>query len=105
MDNNIPEVTVNAVEEKKAFPVLGLISMICGILGILIGCTCCTFAGVGLGILAAVLAIIERVTLGKFSGLAIAGLICGGAALVLSVVNMVLGGILGAAMSSNGYYY
>ncbi len=108
MDNYTPETTVDtsvAVEEKKPFAILGLISMICGILAILIGC-CCAIAGILLGIVAVVLAIIERVKMGKFSGFALAGLICGGVGLVASLANSLLGllGTMGSA-GGTGYYY
>ena len=105
MDNFTPETTTAVVEEKKPFPVLGLISLICSVVGILIGCTCCTPVGMVLGIAAVVLAIIERVKLGKFSGLALAGLIAGAAALVLSIVSAVGGAVIGASMPTGGYYY
>ncbi|MBQ6893621.1 MAG: DUF4190 domain-containing protein, partial [Clostridia bacterium] len=59
-------------------------SMICGIVAILLAC-CCAVAGAILGIAAVVLAIVERSKTGKFSGFALAGLICGGVGVVIGI--------------------
>lgn len=79
--------TYQVVENKKTNPV-AVVSLICGIVGIL-SCCCC---GVGFifGIMAIVLAIIVKVQDGKMSGVAVAGLICG----IVSIIATIGGGVL-----------
>ena len=78
------------VAEKKKAPVLGIISLVCGILGILLSC-CCTWAAFPLFVAAIILAIVEKSKTGKMSGFAIAGLICGIVSIVLGIVISIVG--------------
>ncbi len=70
--------------------------MICGILSIVLSC-CCTWLGVPAAIAAVILAIVERSKNGKFSGFAIAGLICGIVGIVSVIANIIVGAFLGAS--------
>ena len=77
-----------------------LISMILGIVGIVIGC-CCPIAGIGLGVAAVIIAgICYSQNLETNKGFYLAGLITGIAAIVLHIINMILGVVLGMS----GFY-
>ena len=96
-----------AESPKKQTDVMGIISMVCAILGILMSC-CCPYVAPILGIAAIVLAIISRSKNGgKFSVFAIIGLIVG----ILSIISMVLilvlagfGGLMSAITEGTGMY-
>lgn len=62
-------------------------SMVCGILSVI--CCCLGYAGLVLGVLAIVFAVISRKNLGYFDGMAIAGLVLGIIGLVLGVALIV----------------
>ena len=68
------------VELKKPSIVMGIISLVCGILSIILNCCCSSLSPlvvIPLGLVSAVLAFIEKKKNGKFSGIGIAGLITG----------------------------
>lgn len=73
----------------KANNTLGLISMICGIASIVLSC-CCGWIAPIVGAAAIILAIVERGKTKKFSGFAIAGLICGIVGIVIFVVSCII---------------
>ncbi len=105
------EPEVYAEEPKKAFPVLGLISMICGILSVLGGCCCFGITAIP-AIAAIILTLVEKSKRGKMSGMALAGLICGIVGVVIAVGWLVywilsLIGIVApvAIMGGSTYYY
>lgn len=87
------------VAEKKKAPVLGIISLVCGILGILISC-CCTWAAFPLFVAAIILAIVEKSKTGKMSGFAIAGLICG----IVTIVSVIISIVFSAFISFGGFW-
>lgn len=87
------------VAEKKKAPVLGIISLVCGILGLLISC-CCTWAAFPLFIAAIILAIVEKTKTGKMSGFAIAGLICG----IVTIVSVIISIVFSAFISLGGFW-
>ena len=77
-----------------------LLSMIFGIAGIVVGC-CCALAGVGLGSAAVIigaLCMAQKLQAGK--GFYIAGFTTGIVAVVLHILNMILGFIL----NMSGFY-
>lgn len=82
---------------------MAIASMICGIVSLLITCTCCGWSlSIILGILAVVFAIVSRKADDRMSGMAIAGLICGILGLLLGVLIMIA--MLTGAMENNVYY-
>lgn len=100
MDNNgmnfQPNMDFNQQFNKpsKAF---GIASLVCGILSLL--CCCCSeYVGLGLGIAAIVLFVLER-TIGQAkTGLGVAGLTCGIVAVVISGLTLLLSGIIAEAL-------
>ena len=67
----------------------GIASMVCGILSLL--CCCCNeWFGIGLGVIAIVLFVLEKVFVKSSSGFAIAGLICGIISVVISILGLIL---------------
>lgn len=106
---------------QQPFDVLGLVSMLCGILS-LVFCCCTKNISLVLAIAAIVLAIIKKCTSNdkRFGGMAIAGLVCGiltfAIVIVLSVLliiffqNLDIDGLLKNIISaleegSASYYY
>ena len=91
---------------KKKLDIFGLIGMICGILAVLLAC-CCAWLALPLGIGGIVLAIVGRAKNGgKFSGLAIAGLICGALGTLTSLAVIVMPFImamLGSGSANSGF--
>ena len=84
---------------KKQTDVMAIISLVCGILAIIMLC-CCYYLSFPLGIAGVVLAIISRSkNEGKFSGLALAGLICGGVAFVGAIIWAFVAIFLGVSTS------
>ena len=88
---------VEMVPPAKESNVFAIISLICGILSIL---CCCLFKVVALmlAIAAVVLGIVSIKKLEPKKGMAIAGIVCGGVGLVLTVIAMAFG----AAMLASG---
>lgn len=89
--------TNQAYQAQNPFPeqkkpnygkIFGIVSLVLGIIGVLTVCCCCClyFLSFALGAAAIVFAILSRKYLGKFSGLAIAGLILGIVAVLLFLV-------------------
>lgn len=85
--------TVTRVEEQGPIG-YSIASLVCGILGLL--CCCCGFfgiivsgAGVALGIVS-----IKKNCEGK--GMAIAGIVCGGIGLLMTLIGMIIGGLSGS---------
>lgn len=75
--------------EKKS-NTKSILALVFGILAIVISC-CCTYLGIILGIVGIVMAVLSRNDNdGKFSGMALAGLICSIAGIVIAVVSIVL---------------
>ncbi|MBP3460742.1 MAG: DUF4190 domain-containing protein [Lachnospiraceae bacterium] len=67
-----------------------ILALVFGILALLISC-CCTYLGIILGIVGIVMAVLSKNDNdGKFSGMAIAGLICSILGIVISVVSIIL---------------
>jgi hypothetical protein len=75
--------TGEIIPEKKHHSTLSVVSMVFGICSLFL---CCCCAGVSCGVVALILAIVDRVQEGKFSGYATAGLICGIIGIVLGMV-------------------
>ena len=103
MDNNqfnqnqapyAPQFQAPQPPAKKPLDVFGLISMILGIVAVLLGC-CCSWLSLFLGIGGVVLAIVGRTkNNGKFSGMALAGLITGAVGFLTALIVIVLPFIL-----------
>lgn len=74
-------------------------SLVLGILGLLFFC-CCTYLGIILGALAIIFACVSRSQAGYFRGLAMAGLILGIIATLISIVAI----IASVAFLANGTY-
>ena len=99
MDNNVNETVVETPVSEKSFPIMGLISMILGILSIpFLCCTYTVFFSLAFGVAAVILAIIDKKKNdGKFSGFGLAGLICGAlgaAGGVFYIIFFILGFVL-----------
>lgn len=73
--------------DSKAF---SIVSLVTGILSVLIGCCCNQYIAIILGVVAIVFAALSRKKNGKFSGLAIAGLICGIVGTVFGVLSIII---------------
>lgn len=89
--NNVSEdeyLYKSVMEGKKKSRIWSLVSLICSIVSLL--CCCIPLPGAVLGVLAVVFAVVSRLNIGYFDGLAIAGLIVGIFGLVFSVSMMVL---------------
>ena len=78
------------VPPKQGTDVLGIVSLVTGILSLL-GC-CCTWLGIVFGIAAVVCAVLSRNQSAnrKFSGMAVAGLVCGIIGLSLGVIGILV---------------
>ena len=78
------------VPPKQGTDVLGIVSLVTGILSLL-GC-CCTWLGIVFGIAAVVCAVLSRSQSAnrKFSGMAVAGLVCGIIGLSLGVIGILV---------------
>lgn len=101
-----PVVEEVAPVEKK--DTLGLISMICGIVGVVLMC-CCPGP---FPLAAVILAIVAKSKTGEMSGKAKVGLILGIIGLVLGIIGGIIGfasgfmgGLINATGASSGYYY
>lgn len=67
-----------------------ILALVFGILAILISC-CCTYLGIGLGIVGIIMAVLSKNdNCGKMPGMALAGIICSGLAIAISVVSIIL---------------
>ncbi len=81
-------------EFRRREPVLGILSLIFGIVSVMANC-CCMLSGIPFGIASIVLAVVDRSKNGSMSGMSIAGMICGivGSAgvLVLFAVSVAFG--------------
>ena len=78
--------------------VLQIVGLVLSILGIVV-CCCLACGGLVLGIAGLVCSIIGNGQAGK-NGVGLAGMICGIVAIVLSIINMILGGVI----TSTGLY-
>lgn len=84
------QVVVNQAPEQKNSNTKAILALVFGILSLVISC-CCTYLGIILGVVGIVLAVLSRQDNGgKFSGMAIGGMVCSIVAIVLSVVAIVL---------------
>ncbi len=79
--------------QKPATDVLGIVSLVTGILSLL-GC-CCSWLGIVFGIAAIVCAALSRNQMSKFSGLAIGGLVCGIIGLGLGILGIIINIVYG----------
>ncbi len=74
---------------KKGYDAFAITSMILGIAGVVLCCCCCGcfwfLTGI-LGVAAIVFAVVSRVRLGEFQGMAIAGLVLGIIAVILFLI-------------------
>ena len=86
-----PYVEAEPVNKQKGkTDILGIISLVVGILGIIFNC-CCYYVAPVLAIAAIILALVSpKDEYGKRAGLAKAGLICGIVAMVMFIVTIVL---------------
>ena len=80
-----------SVEPEKESKVFGIISLVCGILGLL--CSCCGWFGILLTVAAVVLGIIS-LKKENAKGMAIAGIVCGGIGLLIAIIVIVMVGAL-----------
>lgn len=78
----------SVLEGKKKSRVWSLASLIAAILSVL--CCCVPWPGAVLGVLAVVLAVVSRINIGYFDGMALAGLIVGIFGLVFSISIMII---------------
>ena len=85
--------------KKGAFPVLALISLICGILAFIFGFTQQAL-GIVAGIAAIVLGIIALALKRRLKGLSIAGIVCGVLGFLISLL-MIIALIVGSSLLSN----
>ena len=98
LNNQEQNQNANVSEEQlgrtppKASDALGVASMILGIVSLV--CCCCGAFGAVLGGAAVLLACLSRAKLGRFSGVAVTGLICGIFAALIALVMIVFSGIL-----------
>ena len=101
---NFNEVSTN--NEGGNNKTLAIVSLVLGILAIVIGC-CFTWLGIILGIAAIVCGVLANKQ-GK-TGLATAGIICGAVGLVFAIIWLILGAVMGAALTdylaAAGYSY
>ena len=89
--NDIPEeeyLYKSVMEGKKKSRIWSLASLVAAILSVL--CCCVPWPGAVLGVLAVVFAVVSRINIGYFDGMALAGLIVGIFGLVFSVSVMVI---------------
>ncbi len=102
--NDAPEAATPAVDpvviddKKKGADVFGIISLVCGILGIVFNCCgCCAYIVPVLAIAAIVLAVVgkNKSADASFSGLAKAGLICGIVGIAFFLACFIIGFIIG----------
>ena len=88
-------------QKKEIKPML---SMILGIAGIVMSC-CCTFAGIGLGIAAAVIGGMCMSQKLEPKGQALAGLITGIAAIVISIAAIIISIVMGVGLNMMEMFY
>ena len=93
------------VPPKQGTDVLGIVSLVTGILSLL-SC-CCTWLSIVFGIAAVVCAVLSRNQSAnrKFSGMAVAGLVCGIIGLALGILGIVLTLVLGPNLGSDWTKY
>lgn len=116
-DYGTPEFAAEVAEEKKPNKVLGIISLICGIISVPSLC-CCGCGNWLFAIAAIILAIVDKSKNGKMTGMAKAGLIIAIVGLVFGLVFLIfnlvingagfLGGMMegmNSSMYSDSYYY
>ena len=84
-----PEVNEVVEEGKNSGKGMAIASLVLGIVGCTIGLCCCTYLGVICGILAVIFAFVSKNKDGRFSVMAIAGLILCGVALIGSIAMIV----------------
>lgn len=92
---NVPYQAPGAQPQPNKANALQIISLICGIAGIVMGC-CIPFVGIVLGIIGLICAIVGNKQ-GK-TGVGTGGLVCSIIALVLGLIILVLGLIMGVAL-------
>lgn len=99
---NIPYQAPTDDPQSNKANTLQIVSLICGIAGIVFGC-CTGYIGIVLGIAGLICAILGNKQ-GK-SGIGTGGLICSIVALVISVIILVLAVIGFGILQEYGYYY
>lgn len=103
---NIPYQTPVESNEPAKANALQIVGLVCGIIGIILGC-CTGWGGLIFGIIGLICAIIGNKQ-GK-TGVGTGGMICSIIALVLSVLMLIISLVFGAALlaylAEYGYYY
>lgn len=90
MNNGYEQQSVNGAPGQGQSNTKSILALVFGISSIVLSC-CCTYLGIGLGIAGIVLAILSRQDNGgRFSGMAIGGLICSIVAILFCVVSIIL---------------
>ena len=96
--NGVPTTNSTTTYTEEAQPTgkgLAIASMVCGILSIVL--CCFTYVSVILSVVAIVLGIVSKKKTTEGSGMALAGIITGAAALLITVFILILGAAMGAA--------
>jgi thiol:disulfide interchange protein len=106
-DNTNVQATANtAAPAEKKTDVMAIISLVCGILAIILGC-CTAYIGLIPGIAGIILAVLSKKNNGK-SGMATAGMVCSIIGIVVAVLITIIGVVAGAAglamLESAGMY-
>ena len=96
-NNDTYETVENVSAPEKSSKVFAIISLVCGILGLL--CSCCGWIGILVAVAGVVLGIIS-LNKEDARGMAIAGIVCGGIGLLIAVIVLILAASAGAALES-----
>ncbi len=83
------------VNDSKVF---AIISLVCGIVSLV--CSCCGWLSIIVAVAAIVLGIISINKQENAKGMAIAGIVCGGAGLLVSVIILIVGAVMGETINS-----
>ena len=89
--------TFESDPDEKTSKVLGIVSLVCGILSLL----CCCFTGMSF-VLAAAAVVCGIISIKKsdaYKGIAVAGIACGCVGIVVFIILIIIGGAMGTIMN------